>query len=714
MAVSFVASSTQVGGAGAGVTSLVVTKPTGTVDGDLVIIALDTNTSQTIAWPAGFTQGDLQHGTQSAAHTAAWAWKIASGEGPSWTVTFGAALWCSCLAYTLRGTATGTPPNKNSKHDAASYVTAMPPPAATIANASDATVYIYTGFDSTSSGTTTVTLPGLSNPVSIGNASAGDVVGAVWGIDNSAPGNATASVGLDYIDFFIDIAALGSVPTVGTALTVYPTGTASASTLTTADTLATSAPAAETSHTTKTGKLLAWGELFAQGSTGTWPAGTSEPAPSGHGFILDTTTLEGQSIIAGTWTPSIKLSSSSGTVTADIHFRAYKRTSAGVYTQIVDLVKTAAAITATAATYTPTAGSGAQTAFATGDKLYLDVVLHITANTSASTTATTSLFQNGGAAESMVTPGYTVLGDAAVPVTTAVAATGAVGLASAATALILSVAIVAAGVVGVSSGASVPITTAIAAAGSAGASQPSSGASVPVTVAITATGQVGVGSGASVPVSVAIAAAGGAGVSSGASVPVAVAITATGVVGTGSGASVPITDTITASGAAGVRTGASVPISVAIAATGAVSGGSPSSGASVPVTVAITATGVVGVRSGASLPITVAIASAGVEGASSGASVPVTAAITTSGVVGVKTGASVPVVVALTATGSVAGGGPAGTYIVKTGSRFLVGTQGASGVVLKTGNRFRVSAQGAAASIVVKRLEQLRSIVRGE
>jgi hypothetical protein len=55
----------------------------------------------------------------------------------------------------------------------------------------------------------------------------------------------------------------------------------------------------------------------------------------------------------------------------------------------------------------------------------------------------------------------------------------------------------------------------------------------------------------------------------------------------------------------------------------------------------------------------------------------------------------------------------AGTYIVKTGSRFLVGTQGASGVVLKTGNRFRVSAQGAA-GIVVKRLEQLRSIVRGE
>jgi len=179
-----------------------------------------------------------------------------------------------------------------------------------------------------------------------------------------------------------------------TALTVYPTGTASASTLTTADTLATAAPATETSHTTKTGKLLAWGELGSQGITTAWPAATSEPAPSGKGFILDATTLEGQQILAGTWTPSVHLSSSSGTVTADVHFRAYQRTSAGVYTNIVDLVKTAAAITATAATYTPTAGSGAQTAFATGDKLYLDVVLHITANTSSSTTATTSLFQN--------------------------------------------------------------------------------------------------------------------------------------------------------------------------------------------------------------------------------------------------------------------------------------------------------------------------------
>jgi hypothetical protein len=211
MAISFVASSTQVGGSGAGVTSIVVTKPTGTVDGDLVIIALDTNTSQTITWPSGFTQGDLQHGTQSAAHTAAWAWKIASGEGASWTVTFGAALWTSCVAYTLRGTATTAPPNKNSKHDAASYVTAMPPPAATIANSGDATVYIYTGFDSTTSGTTTVTLPGLSNPVSIGNTTAGDVVGIVWAINNSAPGNATASIGVDYIDFFIDVRVAAGV-----------------------------------------------------------------------------------------------------------------------------------------------------------------------------------------------------------------------------------------------------------------------------------------------------------------------------------------------------------------------------------------------------------------------------------------------------------------------------------------------------------------------
>lgn len=216
-----------------------------------------------------------------------------------------------------------------------------------------------------------------------------------------------------------------------TALTVYPTATA-ATTVTTADTLATSAPSSETSHTSKTGKSTGWGELYSQGNTTAWAAGSSEPAADGHGWLLDATTLEGQEILSGTWTPKIKLSTSSGTVTCVVHMRAYKRSSGGVYSLIVDCASGSVGLTSTAAVISPTAASGALTTFATGDKLYVDVVLHITANSSTSNTATTSVFQNGGANEEFVTPGYQ-----AQPVTDALAGTLAgVGTTSAALSLL--------------------------------------------------------------------------------------------------------------------------------------------------------------------------------------------------------------------------------------------------------------------------------------
>jgi len=143
-----------------------------------------------------------------------------------------------------------------------------------------------------------------------------------------------------------------------TALTVFPTGTA-ATTSTTDDTLVTTAPASETNKTTKTGKTTGWVYLYSQG-TGT-NGGASEPAPTDHGWLLDATTLEGQEILAGTWTPKIKLSSSSGTVTAVVHVRAYVRSSAGAFTLIVDCATGSVSITSTAAVYSPTAASGAAT-----------------------------------------------------------------------------------------------------------------------------------------------------------------------------------------------------------------------------------------------------------------------------------------------------------------------------------------------------------------
>lgn len=192
-----------------------------------------------------------------------------------------------------------------------------------------------------------------------------------------------------------------------TALTVYMSGTA-ATTVATADTLLTAAPASSTSHTTKIGTSINWGEVFSQGSTATWPASASEPSPGAHGFLLDATTLELRQLSAGTYTPSVSLKASVGSIVADIHVRLYKRSSAGVFTLIADCVKAAATINTTQTTYNSgwTGNTGSALSFVAGDKLYLDVILKITTNSSGSSTATLSLFQNAGAIEASTTPGY--------------------------------------------------------------------------------------------------------------------------------------------------------------------------------------------------------------------------------------------------------------------------------------------------------------------
>jgi len=192
-----------------------------------------------------------------------------------------------------------------------------------------------------------------------------------------------------------------------TTLTVYPTGTA-ATTVTTANTLVATSPSPETSYATKLGKKTGWGEMYSQGYVANWPGGTSAPAASGHGFLWDATTLEAQQIIAGTWTPKVRLSVNVGSITAEIHVRAYKRSSAGAYTSILDAYSTNQTINTTATSFTMNTGTTTSSAtnFTTGDKLYVDVILNITANNTGSNTATCSLYENSGANESIVTPGY--------------------------------------------------------------------------------------------------------------------------------------------------------------------------------------------------------------------------------------------------------------------------------------------------------------------
>jgi beta-glucanase (GH16 family) len=107
MAVAFRASATA-----SGATS--VTKPTGTVSGDVVVLVSNfyDSAAATMTWPSGFTQIALQRETGAAGHeiALACAWKVAGGSEPaSYTITNSAGAFQDLMALTYSG-ADGTTP----------------------------------------------------------------------------------------------------------------------------------------------------------------------------------------------------------------------------------------------------------------------------------------------------------------------------------------------------------------------------------------------------------------------------------------------------------------------------------------------------------------------------------------------------------------------------------------------------------------------------
>jgi hypothetical protein len=205
-----------------------------------------------------------------------------------------------------------------------------------------------------------------------------------------------------------------------TALTVLWASTAS-STLSTANQLYTIVGAANSGFPfteTQYSSVGATG-FFEVPSQGTGSAETgfgSIQSPTDKGFLLDSTILEGQTLQAGNYTPVVRLTSLSasavpgGTSTADIILRLYKRSAAGVYTQIASCTFAAQSLTSTVTTYTFGATSAASMDFATGDKLYVDIWLNITANTAwgvrLNRLSNDTVTFNGDPNAEVTTPGY--------------------------------------------------------------------------------------------------------------------------------------------------------------------------------------------------------------------------------------------------------------------------------------------------------------------
>lgn len=158
--------------------------------------------------------------------------------------------------------------------------------------------------------------------------------------------------------------------------------------------------------------IPSFGQLYAQGNAANWPNLSAIGAPDGNGFLDDSTTLESQQIIAGTWTPSLRMTLSAGTTfTADVYMRAYKRSTGGIYTLLNSFLFSNKSISTAGTTIAFTGASLSAINFAFGDKVYIDCWLNILTSVGTTSASTIKMLQSTpigtlAAASEMLTPGY--------------------------------------------------------------------------------------------------------------------------------------------------------------------------------------------------------------------------------------------------------------------------------------------------------------------
>ena len=198
------------------------------------------------------------------------------------------------------------------------------------------------------------------------------------------------------------VAELSNITT--TAVTMYGTAVADG-TLTTANTFDTSSGTGSADTININDDVTGWGELYSQGNASAWAGAASAPAPSGHGWIWDVTTLEGTEIPATTWIPSFQIerSTDDGTVAATLYVRIYKYNN-GTYTNIVTCQSNPLTLTSTPQTVNSWINNTSSAiSFDPGDKLYCDVIADITENTAASTPTYYTLIGTNTQYETLIT-----------------------------------------------------------------------------------------------------------------------------------------------------------------------------------------------------------------------------------------------------------------------------------------------------------------------
>src|SRR6266487_2576185 len=186
-------------------------------------------------------------------------------------------------------------------------------------------------------------------------------------------------------------------------LTLYPNRSTPSAINASADQLNANPPitASSTGQTVLVGTATGFGEFWSQGNAGAWAGGALNlgVAPSGHGWFLDTNTLDFMTVLGGLWTAQARGATNANTATVDLYYRFFVYdTVAQTYTLIGILSLTGANYTTTVTNFPFPAQALPQTAFVPGKKLYVDQWGNITASTMVAGNTLTVVGSN--------TPGY--------------------------------------------------------------------------------------------------------------------------------------------------------------------------------------------------------------------------------------------------------------------------------------------------------------------
>jgi len=193
-----------------GTTSVTVSVPSGVQNGDFLLLALVGYSSGVPSVPSGWTVLYNESLPARAADGFILAWRVASSEPASYTITDSSSIWPSAVMYAVRGGASSSPVAGYSLQTSSSYQTTLNPPSYTQKQTGSLLIYGFGGVNSAGSGGGGLVLP---SPASmLAGSSTGDVNNTHGGSDlgvlactATGPGPATITTGVDEANSVVEV-----------------------------------------------------------------------------------------------------------------------------------------------------------------------------------------------------------------------------------------------------------------------------------------------------------------------------------------------------------------------------------------------------------------------------------------------------------------------------------------------------------------------------